>query len=291
VYCSISGFGQDGPLAARATFDSVIQALSGMMSINGSPGSPTKVGVPISDLSAGLYSAIGVLGALVERATTGRGRWVDVSMLESTMGLLGHVNGQYLMTGHSPAPVGSSHHSIVPYDVYPASDGHLVIAIVTEAFWPRLCRALGCDDLASDTRYATNAARVERREEVDALVTACLVRHPVAYWSERFGAEDVPFAPILSVGEALRQPQAVARSVVRRVEHDSLGATELQGPVIHFPGAAPSALRPPPRLGADTLDVLRELCGYQAEELDELLDSGAIVQAVHVGTRDMSAPA
>ena len=277
IYCSISGFGQTGPLAERPAFDLVIQALSGLMSINGSdPSSPVRMGVPLGDISGGLYAAIGVLAAVIERQQTGRGRWIDIGMLDSTISLLGYLAEYFLLTGRSPAPVGSFHHSIVPYGSYETADGHIVIATLTPAFWPRLCHALGLPGLIDDPRYRTNQDRCERRDEVNSIISAATRALPTAELQERLTQAEVPNAPILSIGEALTQPQAVDRKLVRQIQHPTAGPLGLLGPVIRFADADLSEVTPPPLHGQDTVDVLTRLGHYSDDEVCQLAEEGIV---------------
>ena len=279
VYCSVSAFGQTGPWSAQSSYDLAIQALSGAMSVTGEPsGKPVKLGVPLADLSAGLFAATGVLAALTERARTGAGRLVDVSMLDGMIGLLTYLGGSYFMTGEDPPPVGSAHHSIVPYGAYQAVDGEVVIAILTDAFWVKLCRALDREDLAVDDRYCDNQARLARRGEVDALIQSEMSRRSVADWTARFTAFDVPHAPILSIGQALELAQVKARNMVEQVAHPRLGSVSVTGRALHFSDASPGPLLPPPVLGEHTFAVLEALLFYQRERLDQLERDGVIEQ-------------
>jgi crotonobetainyl-CoA:carnitine CoA-transferase CaiB-like acyl-CoA transferase len=277
VYCSISGFGQSGPWARRTAFDVVVQALSGAMSVTGeADGPPLRLGLPVADLSAGLYGAIGVLAGLAHRHRTGEGLYVDVGMLDSTVGLLGYLAGRYFLTGENPPKAGNGHQSLVPYGTFKARDGYLVVATVTESVWPRLCQALELPELASDERYDRGSKRLERRDEVNALVAAALARQDVDEWCRRFTAADVPHAPILSVEQALAHEQVRARRMVRQVDHPALGEMSVPGPVIKFPGLGEPDIDPPPVLGADTAAVLVKVAGYSLADVRALEAAGII---------------
>jgi crotonobetainyl-CoA:carnitine CoA-transferase CaiB-like acyl-CoA transferase len=270
IYCSISGFGQSGPMAQLPAFDIVVQALSGALSVNGHPdGEPVKLGLPIGDAAAGVYAAIGVLAALTARDRTHRGAWIDVSMLDSIFGLFGHLAGQYLVAGTSPTPVGSGHQNIAPYGVYQAADGQIVIATLTPIFWPRLCRALGLEDYQNDARFATNDLRLDHRKELTRLIQARLSEAGVDEWSARFTAEAVPHAPIKTVGQALESAYAEGRSVVRTITHPAVGEVRIPGPVIHFDGHQ-TPVSHPPVFGEHTAEVLRELGGLSEASIEEL---------------------
>src|SRR5437588_9971565 len=183
IYCSISAFGQTGPFASRSALDIAIQAMSGVLSITGEPdGPPTRMGLPMADLCGALYAVVGVLSAVYERERTGRGQFIDFSMLDGMVGLLMYMATRVFMTGEDAPKIGTGHYGIVPYGAFPASDGYLVIANIGEAFWPKICAALGRPELAADPRYDTNAKRVARRDEVDAFLREALATRTVAEW-------------------------------------------------------------------------------------------------------------
>ncbi|MGG5809299.1 CaiB/BaiF CoA transferase family protein [Falsiroseomonas sp. CW058] len=260
IYCAISGFGLTGPLRDKPSFDIVTQALSGVLSVNGQEGAaPVKMGLPVGDMSGGIFGAIGILSALHERHATGRGRVVDVSLYDGTMSLLGYLAQLAQVTGRDPAPMGSRHPSVVPYDGFPARDGVIVIACLADRFWPKLCDALDCPEMGADPRFATMALRREHRGEIEPRIAAITATRRVAEWEERLAAHDVPHAPVLGVNAALAHPHAAARGMVAEVEHPSAGTLKLLGRPIKFPGEEQSALRPPPLLGQHGGEVLREL--------------------------------
>jgi crotonobetainyl-CoA:carnitine CoA-transferase CaiB-like acyl-CoA transferase len=278
VYCSISAFGQDGPWADRSAFDIVVQALSGAMSITGPvDGEPVRSGIPIADISAGMYAAIGVLGALVDVARTGKSHVVDVAMLDGVIGMLGYLAGAYLMTGQTPSRFGNGHPSIVPYGVYSAADGHVVIAVLTERFWPKLCEALGRPDLALDPRFNSNSKRIQERDAIEALVKDVIRTRSVRDWCDRLAAADVPYAPVLSVAEALGLEQTRRRRDVVAVDHAVLGTIDILGPVLKFDRVA-TAVAAPPALGQDTMDILMNDLRYPPDLVNQLC-AGGIVQA------------
>ena len=278
VYCSISAFGQTGPYASRSALDIAIQAMSGVMSITGEPdGPPTRMGLPMADLAGGLFAVIGVLSAVYERERTGRGQFVDFSMLDGMVSLMMYMAGRVFMTGEDSPKIGTGHLGIVPYGAYRASDGWIVIANIGEVFWPKICAAIGRPELASDPRYDTNPRRVARRQEVDALLKAALAGRTVAEWDAILERHDVPHAPILEVSEMLANPQVRARGMVTEFEHPKLGRFPALGRAIRFPDHEGAPMKAPPLLGEDDERVLVELLGYAPERVAELRRLGVIV--------------
>jgi len=277
IFCAISGFGSEGPLRDRPAFDIVAQALSGVMSINGEPGGrPTKLGLPIGDMIGGIYGTIGILSALHERKETGKGCFIDISMLDGLLGALGYLAQIYFVTGESPQPFGTKHASVVPYGAFKTSDGYIIIACLTDEFWQKLAAAIEREDLVSDLRFAKNKDRVTRREEVDALVEERTVTRTTAEWAERLRKFDVPHAPILSVGEALKHPSTLARGMVGTVTHPDLGDIQMVRNPIRYEGKERTLLMLPPELGQHTEDILRSILHFTSERIEELRDEGAI---------------
>jgi crotonobetainyl-CoA:carnitine CoA-transferase CaiB-like acyl-CoA transferase len=277
VYCSISGFGQTGPLRDKPSFDIVTQALSGVLSVNGEAGRPpVKLGLPIGDMVGGVYGPIAILSALYERNVTGRGRQIDISLHDGLIGMLGYLAQLAFLTGEDPEPVGSMHPTIVPYGSFPASDGQVIVAVLTEGFWDKLCEALGRPELAADPRFATLAARKENRGVLESLIADIMRTRTVAEWERRLQEYDVPYAPILGVSAALSQPQAVAREMVVTAEHRDVGEIRMTGRPVKFPGAPQRALAAPPVLGQDTMAVLRDRLGCSAAQLRRLAGKGVI---------------
>lgn len=279
VYCSVSGFGLDGPLRDRPSFDAVTQALSGAMSVNGPSGQPpVKIGLPIGDLVAGIFGPLGILSAVYERRSTGRGRMVDVSLFDGVLGMLASFS-QMAFTGSNPEPLGSAHPNLVPYDSYQAADGSLIIAALSDTFWFNLCDALGLDDLKRDPGLATNAGRRARRAEVDTAISARAATRPVAHWEELLRKHDVPHAPVLGIQQALAHPHATARDMVATVEHPTAGPVRMVGRSVKFPGAPQAPLQPPPLCGQHTAEVLQTELGLSPQEIDSLRTAGVIACA------------
>jgi crotonobetainyl-CoA:carnitine CoA-transferase CaiB-like acyl-CoA transferase len=277
IYCSISGFGQDGPLASTPAYNDVVQGLSGVMSMNGEPdGMPVKVGIPIGDLAAGMFAAMGILAALYERAETGKGKHLDISMLDCLLGMLGYSAGWYFATGKSPHRVGSRHHSIAPVGVFKTADGKdLILAVFITKFWRAFCAAAGEDELAFDPRFVSAQARVENSAELYPIIERVVASKPLAEWRERLSSLDVPHAPVLTVGEALEQDYVRHRNMTIEATHPTYGPVKMVGPVIKYRGEAPAPATAPPMLGEHNAEVLRS-CGYSEDEVARMHASGVI---------------
>jgi crotonobetainyl-CoA:carnitine CoA-transferase CaiB-like acyl-CoA transferase len=276
VICSISGFGQTGPLRETASFDLVTQAMSGVMSINGEPdGPPTKMGIPMGDVGGGLWAAIGILAALQKRNATGRGSRIDLSLLEGLMGLLGYLSQIYLVTGENPGRVGSSHHSVVPYGRFPVKDGHIVIALHVGNFWRKFCVAIEREDLIENPSFRTTADRQANRVELESLVSEILLTKDGKEWVEIFTRLDIPHGQVCSVGEAIDQDVIRERELLRTVEHARAGAVKLLGSPLRFEGFDASSYRASPLLGEHTRSVLAGL-GYSEAEIGQLITAEVV---------------
>jgi crotonobetainyl-CoA:carnitine CoA-transferase CaiB-like acyl-CoA transferase len=277
IYCAISGFGMTGPLRDRPSFDIVLQAMSGVLSVNGEPGAlPTKLGIPLGDLIGGINGPIGILAALHERHATGRGRYIDISLFDGMLGMLGYIAQLAFFTGEDPQPQGSQHPNLVPYGAFPARDGSIIVACLTNSFWGRVCSAIDRPELSDDPRFDMIEKRRDRRDEVNAIVTEFTRRHTVAQLVEIFTRFEVPNAPILGVREALSQPQAVAREMVVETEHATLGSIPIVNRSIKFPGARQPAPSAPPVLGQHTEEILADVLGMAPEQIEALRTAGVV---------------
>lgn len=277
IYCAISGYGMTGPLRDRPSFDIVLQAMSGALSVNGEPGRPpTKLGIPLGDLVGGINGPMGILAALHERSVTGRGRLIDVSLLDGLMGMLGYLAQLAFFTGDNPEPQGSEHPYLVPYNVFPAQDGPIVIACLTNSFWGRICQALGMHDWINDPRFDTIEKRRDNRRLVNERISELTRRKSVADLVELFTQHQVPHAPILGIREALSQPQAVARDMVVEADHQVLGKVPIVNRAIRFPGSPQPVPAAPPVLGQHTDEILRDILGLTAGQIEELRASKVV---------------
>ena len=283
IYCSISGYGQTGPLKDRPSFDIVLQAMSGALSMNGEPdGLPMKLGIPLGDLVGGINGPIGILSALYERERTGLGRHIDISLMDGLMGMLGYIAQLAFFTGQDPHRVGSQHPNLVPYGIFPAKDhrgedgGSIVVACLTPAFWGRVCTSIERPELTDDSRYDTLEKRRDAREEVNAIVSEFTRRHTVDELVAIFTAHEVPHAPILGVTEALSQPQAVARQMVVETEHASLGTIPIVNRSIRFTDADQGVPEAPPVLGQHTDAILGEVLDLSPERIAALRAAGVV---------------
>ncbi|HEY7591257.1 MAG TPA: CaiB/BaiF CoA-transferase family protein [Candidatus Limnocylindrales bacterium] len=280
VHLAISGYGPDGPDAAKPGYDFVAQAVGGLMSITGAPssdgGRATKVGVAISDVAAGLFGAVAVLGALVGRErereggrSVGRGRRIDVSILEATLAILVNQAQNAFVTGRAPGRHGNAHPNIVPYETFETADGEIAVAVGSERQWRRLCKALDVAALADDRRFATNGDRVEHRTELRPLLAERFAARPSVEWLRRLDAAEVPCGPINDVAAAFAAPQAVARGSRVRLEHPRLGRVDQVASPFRIAGTAPAIRIPPPLAGEQADEILDEL-GYAEDEVERL---------------------
>lgn len=277
IYCSITGFGQTGPYAARPGYDSLIQAMGGVMSLTGEPdGQPQKVGIPLADLFAGLYGCIGILAALRHKEATGLGQQVDIGMLDTHVAWLANQGMNYLATGENPPRLGNQHPNIVPYQVFATADGHVVLSIGNDPTFERFCRNVGLDDLVADARFATNAARVQNRQLVTDKLAPVLRSHPTAWWVERLEALSIACGPINKLAEVFADPQVQARGAVREMEHGSGAKVKVIANPVRLSETPADYRLPPPILGEHTDSVLRESLGLDEARLKQLRANGVI---------------
>jgi crotonobetainyl-CoA:carnitine CoA-transferase CaiB-like acyl-CoA transferase len=276
IYCSISGFGQTGPYASRGGFDLVAQGMSGIMSATGSEGGPpVKVGVPITDLGAGLFGVFGILCALRARRVIGRGQLVDTSLFEAGLALSAWEATEYWYTGEIPRRLGTAHRLNAPYQAYRASDGHFTVGAANQKLWPLFAGVLGLDHLVDDLRFRDVGARLRNRAELEVLVEQVTVREPRAHWLARCEEAGIPAGPIHTVPEALADPHAQARGMVQEYDHPQVGRVKGLGNPVKLSRSPAAVRKAAPLLGEDNDAVLGEL-GYDEAAIAAFRDKGII---------------
>lgn len=277
VYCSISGFGQTGPLRDRPGYDFMIQAMGGVMSVTGDPeGEPMKVGVAAADLFAGQNAIIAILAALGARERTGEGQYIDIALFDSQLGWLANVASSFLISRDLPKRYGNAHPNIVPYQVFAASDGWFALAVGNDKQFAHLCELVGRPELGSDERFATNAVRVNNREELIALLKSIFSLRSVDEWLSMLEAAGIPCGPINTLDKVFAGPQVAAREMLVTMEHPTIGDLPLVGSPLSFSGTPVEYKLPPPLLGQHTREILREILGYSEEEIESLKANGVI---------------
>jgi crotonobetainyl-CoA:carnitine CoA-transferase CaiB-like acyl-CoA transferase len=262
IYCSVTGFGQTGPYATRAGYDLMAQGMGGFMSLTGmAGGEPTRAGVPIADIFTGIYSVVGILAALVERQKTGRGTLVDTALIDTQVGVLGNQALNYLVSGELPQRIGNAHPNIVPYQVFPVADGHIIIATGNDSQYQKLCGVLGEPSLADHSDYRDNKARLANRETLVARLTELTMRMKRADLLAKLEAVGVPAGPINNLDQVFDDPQVVHRGMQLDLASEAAKGGKIPGvrtPIV-IGGRPMASERPSPRLGEHTAEVLREI--------------------------------
>jgi crotonobetainyl-CoA:carnitine CoA-transferase CaiB-like acyl-CoA transferase len=277
IYCSITGFGQTGPYAPRPGYDSLIQAMGGVMSLTGEPdGLPQKVGVPVADLFAGLYGCIGLLAALHHRERTGHGQQVDIGMLDTHVAWLANQGMNYLATGENPVRLGNQHPNIVPYQVFPTADGHIVLSVGNDPTFKRFCENFGVAHLLDDPRFATNPARVANRQLVTDTLTPLLRSHPTLWWVDKLEPLKIGCGPINKLAEVFADPHVRARGVEVTMQHSSGADVKVIANPVRLSETPADYRFPPPLLGEHTEEVLEDLLDISAEDYAALKAKGII---------------
>ncbi|GAC1415665.1 MAG: CoA transferase [Candidatus Velthaea sp.] len=279
VYLAATGFGASGPYADFAGLDIIAQGMSGLMSITGEPhGAPVKVGVPIADLTCGLYAALAVVAALRARDRDGTGQFIDVSLFESAVSLAVWEAGRYFATGDVPQPAGSAHQSIAPYQAVRASDGYFTFGANSQAHWLRACTAFALDELAADPRFATNEARMTNRPALIAAIEAVTAARPAAHWTQQLGAAGIPCGPIWTFDRVFADEHLAQRGFFADAPHTTLGPVRQLGSPMRFSETPVMLERAGPLLGEHTHAVLRE-AGFAERDITALIDDGTAVSA------------
>jgi len=277
IYCSLTGYGQNGPYCDRPGYDFVIQAQGGIMSITGpAEGEPYKVGVAIADITTGLFATTAILAALHEREQSGKGQVIDVALLDAQVAWLANVGQNYLATGVTPARYGNAHPSIVPYETFRTRDGAIAVAVGTDEQYRKFCLKIDRPDLCEDDRFRTNSARVANRAILIPMLQEIFRTDSANVWIDLLLGIGVPAGPINDVAAALDDPQVRARGMVQTVDHPTAGPIDLIGPVAKFSRTPATVRLAPPPLGYDTAAILADLLGYSAEQIDRLRAVGVI---------------
>ncbi len=280
IYCSITGFGQTGPYRHRAGYDYAVQGLGGLMSVTGERddqpgGGPQKVGVAVSDLFTGLYATVAILAALRHRDHTGVGQVIDMALLDTQVAMLANLGANYLTTGVAPRRAGNAHQNIVPYQVFEASDGHLIVAVGNDGQFRKLCVVLGEPAWAEDERFSTNAQRVRHREILVPLLAQVLRTRTKAHWLQALQAAQVPCGAINDLAEVFADEQVQHRGMTVSVDHPLSGSVRLVGSPMKLSATPVSVRRAPPLLGQHTQEIL-EQAGLSAERIEKLRRAGVI---------------
>ena len=277
IYGSISGFGQDGPDATRPGVDQIAQGMGGLMSITGEPGrGPMRVGIPIADLTAGIFLSQGILLALIQRTETGKGQWVQTSLLQAEIFMLDFQAARWLIEGHVARQAGNDHPTAIPTGVFPTADGHINIAASGDALWARFCETIGARALLSHPEHASGELRSRNRKALNERIAAITKSRPSAHWVKLLNDAGVPCGPINSIDQTFAEPQVRHLGIAKAVHHPELGNIQVVGqPVVLTNAPQPDEYRPTPALGQNTDEIVKGL-GYDAKAIAELRSHGVI---------------
>jgi crotonobetainyl-CoA:carnitine CoA-transferase CaiB-like acyl-CoA transferase len=268
VYCSISGYGQDGPYLERAALDLILQAESGMISVTGAEGSHgARCGVSIADMTAGMNAAYAILLALRVKEKTGKGQAIDVSMMEGQLSLLGTMIGSYLANGEVPAPMGTAYKALLPYQTFRTRTRDLALAVGSEKLWKVFCPLIGCPEMATDPRYSTNGARDANRASLVEKLQEVFLTRSYDEWEKLLSGNGIPVGKVNSLAEAVAHPQVAARGSLVEIDHPSVGKTKVVGVPARLSATPGSVRSPSPRLGEHTEEVMKDLLGLSAQEI------------------------
>jgi formyl-CoA transferase/CoA:oxalate CoA-transferase len=277
IYCSVSGFGQSGPYRDRAALDLIVQAESGMISLTGEPGGRgVRAGVSIADMTAGLYAAFGIMTALRVKEKTGRGQYVDVSMLEGQLGLLQGSIGSYLADGVVPTPMGTAYKALLPYQTFRTMTKDLALAVGSDRLWRIFCPIMGLEELTDDRRFATNAARVQNRQALIAKLQEVFLTRSYEEWEDLLLTHGIPMGAINTIGQVVEHPQVKARGMIIESDHPVAGPVKLVGAPIKLSETPGGVRAPAPLLGQHTEEVLQTYLGMGADDIAALRQAGVI---------------
>lgn len=279
IYCSITGFGQTGPYASRPGYDFMIQGMGGLMSITGERddlpgGGPQKAGVAVADLMTGMYSTVAILAALLERQRSGLGQHIDMALLDCQVAMLANQNMNYLTTGIAPQRAGNAHQNLVPYQVFAASDGHLIVAVGNDQQFKAYCRVIEAPALADDPRFRTNSNRVVHRDELIPVLDGLMRRRSRDDWLNALEQAGVPAGPINTLEQVYQNPQVQARGMLQSLPHPIAGSVPVVASPLNLLASPVVMDRAPPLLGEHTYEVLRERLGMSENEIRQLVAGG-----------------
>jgi crotonobetainyl-CoA:carnitine CoA-transferase CaiB-like acyl-CoA transferase len=282
IYCSVSGFGQDGPYRERAALDLILQAESGMISVTGEPGSSgTKAGVSIADMTAGMYCAYAVMLALRVKDRTGEGQQVDISMMEGQLALLGTNIANYFANGEIPKPLGTAYSVVVPYQTFRTRTRDLALAIAGEKIWRKFCPVMGCPELLDDPRYVNTVERSRHRGVLIAKLQEVFLTKSYEEWEKLLLDNDIPVGAINNIAQVVEHPQVKARRSLREVDHPSVGKVRVVGSPVRLSKTPAKTPTPSPIHGQHTREVLREVLGLKPQEIETLAAAGVVATAKH----------
>ena len=277
IYAACSGFGQTGPYAQQGAYDMIIQGMGGIISITGEPeGPPVRVGTSISDITAALFTTIGVLSALHHRNQTGKGQFVDVAMLDSLVAVLENAVVRYFATGEAPKPLGARHPAITPFEAFASADGHVIIALGNDTLWAKFCEHVNRQNLISDARFRTNADRTENHAELFPILSEIMSQRTTDDWIDTLGKIGVPCGPINAMDKVVSHPQVQAREMITRVAHHITGAVEVPGVPIKLSETPGNVDTPAPSLGEHTTEILTDILKMSPDEVANLKQDGVI---------------
>ena len=277
LYAACSGFGQTGPYAGRGAYDMIIQGMGGMISITGEPNRPpVRVGTSISDITAALFTAIGILSALRHRDKTGEGQFIDVGMLDCQVAILENAMVRYLSTGDVPQPLGRRHPTITPFEAFESADGYVVIAMGNNVLWKKFCEHVNQPELIDDSRFCTNALRTEHHEELFPILAEIMRQRSTEQWVTALEEIGVPCGPVNTVDKVASDPQVLARKMIVEVEHQLTGAVGIPGVPIKLSETPGSVDAPAPNLGEHTREILTDLLRMAPDEVDRLKRQGVV---------------
>ena len=281
IYCSVTGFGQTGPYKDRPGYDFMAQGMGGLMSITGEPdsvpgGGPQRCGVPIIDLTTGMYATIAICAALANRAVTGKGQWIDVALLDTTVAYLANQGMNYLATGVSPERIGNAHPNIVPYQTFKTKDGAIILACGNDNLFKKFCEAAGCMEFTTAPKFSTNAARVQNRAEITELLNAVFAKRTTKEWVKLLDDAGVANGPINTLQQVFEEPQVIARGMKIELPHAVAGSVPLVASPMRFSGTPIKHEVPPPALGQHTEEILRTSLKKSDAEIAALKAAGVV---------------